>query len=96
MLSIPCVMDSYDKVLILVRGYRAFVNSSILLPNTPLDIFRINRYASICLESSNDLLFVGDITDVLSFLQPVLVVICDVLFGSSCDSIMMLDDAQLV
>ena len=86
-------MDSYDEVLILVRADRAFVDSCVLLPNTPLDIFRVDRNAGICLESSNNLLFVGDITDVLSFLQPILVVISDILLGSSGNSIMMLDDA---
>ena len=93
MLPIPCVMDSYDEVLILVRADRAFVDSCVLLPNTPFYVFRVDRNASICLESSDDLLFVGYITDVLSFLQSILVVISDILLGSSSNSIMMLDDA---
>jgi hypothetical protein len=66
----PWVMDSNNEVLICVVTDGAVDNCGILLANAPLDplgaIF--DGYSSICLESSHNLLLVGDVTNVLCFL----------------------------
>ena len=70
MLLGPWVMDSNNEVLVCVVTDRAVDDCGILLTNASLDPLRaiFDADASIGLESSHDLLLVGDVTNVLCFL----------------------------